>query len=121
MNKLTAKEEEIMRLFWSHGDMFIQDLRRHMKSPKPHYNTVATQVGLLEEKGFLIREKFANAFRYHATISEKDYADTAISNMVSQFYNNSYISVVSHFVEEEKMDIEELKALIAGIENKYRR
>lgn len=117
MEKLTAKEEEILRIFWAHGDLFIQDLLRYFKEPKPHYNTVATQVGFLEEKGYLVREKFANAYRYHAAVSEKDFADHTIGEMVSQFYGNSYASVVSRFVEEEKMGLDELKALIEQIEN----
>ena len=34
------------------------------------------------------------------------------------YYNNSYASVVSQFVEEDKMDLDELKALIAEIEKR---
>ena len=49
MEKLTAKEDEILRMFWAHGPMFIQDLLKCFPDPKPHYNTVATQVGFLEE------------------------------------------------------------------------
>ena len=49
-------------------------------------------------------------------MSERDFADLVISDTVERFYDNSYASVVSRFVEEEKMDLEELKALIAQIE-----
>ena len=118
MEKLTAKEEEILQLFWAHGPMFIQDLIKYMPDPKPHYNTVATQVGFLEEKGYVAREKFANAYRYQAIVSEHDFANHVISNTVERFYDNSYASVVSRFVEDEKMGLDELKALIAQIENK---
>ena len=116
MEKLTAKEEEILKLFWAHGPMFIQDLLKYYPDPKPHYNTVATQVGFLEEKGYVAREKFANAYRYQATVDERGFADRAISDMVEKFYANSYASVVSRFVEDEKMDLDELKALIQQIE-----
>ena len=117
MEKLTAKEDEILRMFWAHGPMFIQDLLKLFPDPKPHYNTVATQVGFLEEKGYVAREKFANAYRYHAVVSELDFADNVISDTVARFFDNSYASVVSRFVEEEKMDLDEIKALIAQIEN----
>lgn len=117
MDKLTAKEEEILRLFWAHGPMFIQDIVKNMPDPKPHYNTVATQVGFLEEKGFVAREKFANAYRYHAVVDEHAFADHVISDTVEKFYDNSYARVVSRFVQDEKMDLDELKALIAQIEN----
>ena len=29
MEKLTAKEDEILRMFWAYGPMFIQDLLKH--------------------------------------------------------------------------------------------
>ena len=37
--------------------------------------------------------------------------------MVAQYYNNSYASLVSQFVEEDRMDLQELKDLIARIES----
>ncbi len=117
MKKLTAKEEEIMRLFWTHGDMFIQELASHYPDPKPHHNTLATQLGFLEEKGYISREKFANAYRYHAAVGEQDFGDLVIDDVVDKFYRNSYSSVVSRFVQDEKMDLDELKSLIARIES----
>ena len=51
-------------------------------------------------------------------ISEKEYSGQTIGNVVRQYYNNSYASVVSQFVEEEKMNLDELKALIKQIENR---
>ena len=114
--KLTAKEEELMNLFWEQGQMCIRDLVNFIPEPKPHYNTVATLVKFLEEKGFLVRKPIANTFLYSPVISEKRYRGETISSVVRQYYNNSYTSLVSQFVEEEKMDLEELKALIAQIE-----
>lgn len=115
--KLTAKEEELMNLFWEHGQMCIRDLVNFIPEPKPHYNTVATLVKFLEEKGFLVRKPIANTFLYSPVISEKRYRGETISRVVRQYYNNSYTSLVSQFVEEEKMNLEELKALIVQIEN----
>jgi predicted transcriptional regulator len=116
--KLTAKEEEIMTIFWEHGEMFIRDVLSFIPEPKPSYNTVATQIKFLEDKGFLTRKPIANTFLYVPAITEKEYSGQTIGNVVAQYYNNSYANVVSQFVEEEKMDLEELKALIAEIEKK---
>ncbi len=116
--KLTAKEEELMALFWEHGQMCIRDLVNHIPEPKPHYNTVATLVKFLEEKGFLVRKPVANTFLYSPIISEKRYRGETVGNVVRHYYNNSYISLVSQFVEEEKMDLDELKALIEQIESR---
>ena len=116
IKKLAAKEEEVMTLFWQHGDMFIRDLLNYYEDPKPHYNTVATQVKFLEEKKFLGRRPMGNTNQYYALISEKEYKGSALSSVISQYFNNSYTSVVSHFIEEEAMDLDELKALINQIE-----
>ena len=40
-----------------------------------------------------------------------------VGEMVAQYYNNSYASLVSQFVEEDRMDLQELKDLIARIES----
>ena len=116
IKKLAAKEEEVMTLFWQYGDMFIRDLLNYYDDPKPHYNTVATQVKFLEEKKFLGRRPMGNTNQYYALISEKEYKGSALSSVISQYFNNSYTSVVSHFIEEEAMDLDELKALINQIE-----
>ena len=118
IKKLAAKEEEVMTLFWQHGDMFIRDLLNYYEDPKPHYNTVATQVKFLEEKKFLGRRPMGNTNQYYPLISEKEYKGSALSAVISQYFNNSYTSVVSHFIEEETMDLDELKELIELIERK---
>ena len=96
-----------MNIFWEHGSLFIRDLISYLPEPKPHYNTVATLVKFLEEKGFVEREPMANSFRYNT-----------VSDLVANYYNNSYASLVSQFVEEDKLDLDELKALIATIESR---
>lgn len=116
--RLTAKEEEVMNILWASGDMFIRDIVERMPEPRPSYNTVATQVKFLEEKGFLKRRPMANSFLYSVAVSEREYRGEAVGAMVSKYYGNSYSSLVSQFVEDEKMDIEELKALIAEIEQR---
>lgn len=115
---LTNKEEMLMNIFWKHGSMFIRDLISYLPEPRPHYNTVATLVKFLEEKGFLEREPMANSFRYKVKTSERQYRGRTVSEVVSQYYDNSYASLVSQFVEEEKIDLDELKALIASIESR---
>lgn len=113
---LTAREEELMNIFWKHGDLFIRELLNRMPDPKPHYNTVATLVRFLEEKGFLEREPVAHLFRYKVKISERQYRGTTVSDVVARYYGNSYTQLVSQFVEDEKINLDELKALIESIE-----
>lgn len=113
---LTAKEEELMKVFWEKGEMCIRDLVNSLPEPKPSYTTVSTQVSFLENKGFLTRRPIANTFLYQVAISEKEYRGSTVSSIVERYYNNSFASVVSQFLEDEKLDINELKDIIAQIE-----
>ena len=117
-HRLTNKEEEVMDIIWKKGDVFIRDIVAEMPDPKPNYNTVATQVKFLEEKGFVSRKPMANSFQYSPAVSEKEYRGTTIGEMVSRYFNNSYANMVSQFVEEDKMGLDELKGLIAQIESR---
>ena len=119
MKKLTAKEEEIMRVLWEHGDLFIQDMLRYYPDPKPHHNTLATQLGFLEDKGYVMRERFANAYRYHALVAEDAFADEAVDSLVERFFNSSYARMVSRFVKEETMDIDELYSILDYIQENW--
>ena len=55
MKRLTAKEEEIMQMFWEHGPMFVRELLAFYEEPKPHYNTclLYTSIATQEVEGEL--------------------------------------------------------------------
>ena len=50
--KLTRREEELMRCFWEHGPLFVRELVALSPDPKPHFNTLSTMVRALEAKGY---------------------------------------------------------------------
>jgi len=112
MKHLTNREEEIMEFFWEKGPMFVKELIELFADPKPHYNTVSTMVRGLEEKGFLNHEQFGNTYRYNAIISREEFSNSSIKNLVSKYFNASYLSVVSMFVEEQKISTKEIQELI---------
>ena len=116
--KLTAKEEEIMNIFWKKGELCIRELVDSYPDPKPGYTTVSKQVGLLEEKKFLGRRPIANTFLYKPIISEREYHGITINDVVDKYYGNSYSNLVLHFVEDKKVDLDELKEIIDLIEHK---
>jgi BlaI family transcriptional regulator, penicillinase repressor len=117
MKHLTNREEEIMGIFWEKGPLYVKEVVDEMSDPKPHYNTISTIVRGLEEKDFLGHEQFGNTHRYHAIISREEFSRNTIKKIVGKYFNKSYSSVVSMFVEEEKISLEEIKELIRLTEN----
>lgn len=116
MNKLTAKEEEIMNFFWTKGPLFVKQLLEFYKEPKPHYNTLSTIVRGLEEKGFIAYKAYGNTYQYYAAISEDAYRKGTLKGVISRYFNNSFTQVVSTLIEEEDLSVGELKELIRKIE-----
>ncbi|NDV65959.1 BlaI/MecI/CopY family transcriptional regulator [Bacteroides sp. 224] len=116
MKGLTIKEEEIMGFFWQKGPLFVKEILAFYDEPKPHFNTLSTIVRGLEEKGYLNHETFGNTYRYYAVIAEDEFHKGTLKNVISKYFNNSYLNVVSSLVQEEDISLKELKELIAEVE-----
>lgn len=118
MIRLTAKEEEVMSFFWKEGPLFVKQLLDFYEEPKPHFNTLSTIVRGLEEKNYLTHVSFGNTYRYEAIVSEDEYRNRTLKNVIAKYFNNSYIGVVSSLIKEEDISIEELRQLIRKVEQK---
>ena len=116
MRKLTRKEEEIMKLFWENGGMFVKDIQDTFPEPKPHINTVSTQVRILEKDGFLGHKQYGGSFQYFPIITEEQYRKQSLSGLIRNWFGNSYMSAVSTLLKDEKITVDDLKELIAEVE-----
>ena len=117
MKNLTKREEEIMKLFWEKGPLFVKEIIPLLDEPQPHFNTISTIVRGLEAKGYVAHEAFGNTHRYYAAVSESEHGKQTLGSVVNRFFGSSYINAVSSLVKEEKISIEELKSLIDLVEN----
>lgn len=120
MKGLTAKEEEVMGYFWEKGSLFVKQLLEFYEAPRPHFNTLSTIVRGLEEKGYLAHTAYGNTYQYYAIVSADDFKRRTLKGIISKYFNNSYLSVVSSLVKEEKISVEELKRLIEEVEKSNR-
>ena len=117
MIKLTAKEDEIMTFFWEKGAMYVKDLIDLYPAPKPHFNTISTMVRALEAKGFLAHKKFGYTYQYYPVVTPEEFGEGKITGVINKYFENSYLDVVSTFVKNDKIQLEELKKLIEEIEH----
>ncbi len=117
MQKLAKREEQIMQVCWHLEKAFIKDIIAELPEPKPHYNSVATMVRILEEKGFLDHETFGNTFRYYPVVSKDQYQKHAFDDMVKQYFNNSYPSMLAYFAKEQKISKEEINDILEIIKS----
>ena len=112
MMKLAKREEQIMQAFWNLGSAFIRDVIPQLPEPRPHYNSVATMVKILEEKGFLERETVGNMHSYKPLVSREIYQDQAVNDFIGQYFDHSYSKMLAHFAKSKKISEEELKDIL---------
>lgn len=113
---LTDKEEEIMHRLWENGPMFVRELVETYPDPKPHFNTVATTVRILESKGYVAHESVGGSHRFYATASIDDFRRRSLGKVISQYFCGSYIGAVSSLVADEKISAAELRELLEMVE-----
>ena len=118
MIKLAKREEQIMQVFWELNKAFIKEIIPHLPDPKPHYNSVATMVKILEEKGFLDHETVGNVYQYFPVVSREDYQQHAMKDIVSQYFDNSYPRMLAFFAKEQNLSDEELTEILEIIKSK---
>ena len=116
MEKLTAKEDEIMTFFWKKGAMHVKELIELYPDPKPHFNTVSTMVRALEAKGFLSHHKFGYTYQYYPVVTPGEFGEGKLNGVINKYFVYSYLDVVSAFVKEDKIQLGDLKMLIEEIE-----
>lgn len=116
MEKLTNKEEEIMRVLWDLEKAFVKEVLAELPEPKPHYNTISTIIRNLEEKGYIGHTVFGKTHRYQPAVSREEYRKTFMQKTINNYFENSYKNVVSFFAKEEKISVNELKEIIDLIE-----
>ncbi len=118
MKQLTTREEEIMELFWKKGPLFVKEIIKYWGEPKPHYNTISTIVRIMEEKGFIGHEEFGKTHRYFAKLTKDEYSKKTLKAVVGKYFNQSYASVISMFVQEEDISVEEIQELVQQVKSK---
>lgn len=117
MEKLTNKEEEIMHILWKLEKAFVKDVLAEITDEKPHYNTLSTIIRNLEEKNYVGYNAYGKTHQYFPIVTKEDYKKRFMTVAIDNYFNNSYKNVVSFFAKEEKISVEELKEIIALIEN----
>lgn len=118
MEKLTPQEEEAMQAIWALEGGFIKDFLENLPEPKPPYTTLASTVKNLEKKKYLQSERLGNTYRYTPLIKAEDYKKRFMKGFVGDYFKNSYKELVAFFANEKQISAEELKEIIAMIENK---
>ena len=143
MEKLTSKEEEVMELIWQltnearaegklactmpgkeeEGESQLvgcapKDVSSLYPEPQPSANAIAQVFQALEKKGYLTHEPKGRGFVYRPIVDKQVYGRGRLSSVINRFFSDSYMSVVSALIQEEKVTEADLLQYLADLKRK---
>lgn len=118
MKTLTQAEEEIMHILWKLKEANVAAIIEQMPEPKPAYNTVSTITRILESKKFVDYRKEGRGHIYFPLVSKDAYSRATAGKLASNYFKGSYKSMVSFFMEQEKLSVQDLEEILKEINKK---
>ena len=116
MKQLTKAEEEIMQILWELKEANVASIIEHMPEPKPAYNTVSTIVRILESKGFADHKKAGKGYIYFPVLEKETYSDQSMKQLMNNYFNGSFKSMVSFFMKKNDLSSQELEKILKEID-----
>jgi len=117
MKPLTKAEEQVMIVLWKLGKGFLKDIIELTPEPKPHPNTIATLLKILVEKGFVEFDVQGRNNCYRPLVSKTDYGKSSANQLVKGYFEGSAAKLVSQFVSDKTLSLQELEALLQQIKS----
>lgn len=107
-----------MQILWRLEKAFVREILEEMSEPRPPVTTLSSLVRKMEEKGLVGHESFGKAHRYYPILKKSEYRKRSLKKLVKQYFEDSPEELLSFFVKEEDVDIEDLTQLLAQIKKK---
>lgn len=104
-----------MKILWKLERGTVQNLLEKFDPPKPARTTVATILGILENKGFITHENEGKVNIYAPLVKKDEYSKSQLSGIMKNYFDNSFAAMASFFAKENNLSIEELELLLEEI------
>ncbi len=107
--ELTERELEVMHVFWGKGDLTAAEARDALATVSRDlaYTTVATQIKILVEKGFLVATNDDRPFRYRADRTYEDVSRRLLGDLLDRVFRGSREQLLVRLMEQETLSPEE--------------
>jgi predicted transcriptional regulator len=114
---LSEAQLEIMNVVWDRGEVTVAEVWKALSGRrKLARNTVLTMLTRLEEKGWLLRDEEAHAFRYRAAVPRESTLGTMIHRLVDTAFGGSAEGLVLALLHGRGVTKEEARRIRRMIE-----
>lgn len=116
----TERELDIMAVLWEHGPSTVAEVRARLSDAVTH-NTVATMLGILEQKGYVAHTEEGRAFRYRPLVDRKEAGTSAFARLVDTVFAGSAEALLTHFIRDRRLSTDELARIRAALDERIAR
>lgn len=117
----TASELAILNILWAEGPLPVKAIHERLSHEKEVvYTTILKTMQVMTERGYLARESLGRKHIYSAVITKEKTQDNLLDSFVNRAFGGSAKALAMRALgnyKASKSDLNELKALIAKIEN----
>jgi BlaI family penicillinase repressor len=110
-------EEQIMNIVWKLGKAFPKEIIAYMDQPVPPYNTVLSTIRKLEKDGLIGFHTFGKSHQYFPKIEKENFSKSAFSRLYRKYLDANKSSLLSYFMQEENISVEELEELVKKLKS----
>lgn len=109
----TERELDIMAVLWDRGPSTAAEVRDALaeQSLDLAYNTVLTQLRILEDKGHVDHKEEGRAHRFRSLVKKKEARASALARTLERLFGGSAEALVAQLVEQRGLSKRDLKAL----------
>jgi predicted transcriptional regulator len=115
---LTDFELEIMRIIWAQEETTVPELQEALrKAGRPvALPTVRTMLGILEEKGYVVRRTGLRRHAYRAAVSARQARSGLLRDIIERAFDGSALSLVAALVDARMVTRKEMQKVRQLIE-----
>ena len=103
--QMSRRERQIMDILYRLGEASAQDVLDNLPDP-PSYSAVRALMVTLEGKGMVTHSKESRRYIYKPAIAEKRARKSAISNLLSTFFEGKPEKLVAALLDSDDMKLE---------------
>ena len=114
---LTPQELAIMKVVWDLETTTVRDVYERLRARRPvAYTTVLTMMKILEQKGYVTKERADRAFVYRPARPRQQVLGGMVREFVDRVFDGASRPLLLHLVRNTKLSDKERKALLRAIE-----
>jgi predicted transcriptional regulator len=114
---LTPQELAIMKVVWSAEPATVRDVYERLRSSRDvAYTTVLTMMKILEQKGYVTKERVERAYVYRAARPRQQVLGGMVREFVDRVFDGASRPMLLHLVKHTKLSDKQRKALLRAIE-----